>query len=303
MATGYAPPGAAKEDRLVRTVLTPEGIPLSVRLASAGTRLSALVLDLIVMGGLLILLTLFCLAMVMIFGLGPVAEIAAILWLSGSFFIRMFYFTYGELGGRGATLGKRKNGIRVAARDGRRLHADAVIARNLFREVEIFLPLIFVVAASAGDEDPLMIWGGLLWTGIMALFPLFNRDRLRVGDLLAGTWVVEQPQAELGGRLTERVRDEGAYLFTPDELDAYGEHELHVLEGILRQEGNDASIAATAEAIREKIGRDRIDPNGDRAFLFAYYQQLRAHLETSRMFGKRRLHKHDTEPSGGGTAV
>ncbi len=45
--------------------------------------------------------------------------------------LRTFWFIGFELGARAATPGKRLMGIRVVARDGGRLTADAVVARNL----------------------------------------------------------------------------------------------------------------------------------------------------------------------------
>ena len=38
---------------------------------------------------------------------------------------------------------------------------------------------------------------GIVWCAVFVFFPLFNRDRLRVGDLVAGTWVVKAPQRKL----------------------------------------------------------------------------------------------------------
>ena len=62
------------------------------------------------------------------------------------FLSRYGYFLCFELGPRGATPGKRALGIRVAARGGGRLTAEAVIARNLMRDVEVFIPLIFLLS-------------------------------------------------------------------------------------------------------------------------------------------------------------
>ena len=49
-----------------------------------------------------------------------------------------------EMGPRAATFGKRAVGLRVVARSGERLTADRVIARNLMREIEFYLPLSFL---------------------------------------------------------------------------------------------------------------------------------------------------------------
>src|SRR3546814_5288321 len=46
------------------------------------------------------------------------ASAVAILWLLGFFVLRNGWFTLFEMGGRGATPGKRLMGLRVVARDG-----------------------------------------------------------------------------------------------------------------------------------------------------------------------------------------
>src|SRR3546814_9024800 len=63
-----------------------------------------------------------------------------------------FWFIGFELGSRAATPGKRLMGIRVVARDGGRLTADAVVARNLIRELELFLPLMMLGAGASEDK-------------------------------------------------------------------------------------------------------------------------------------------------------
>ena len=67
-------------------------------------------------------------------------------WLLGalfviSFLLRSFYFTFFELRWKGATPGKRSLGLRVIDAHGGALSSDAVLVRNLTREVEVFLPL------------------------------------------------------------------------------------------------------------------------------------------------------------------
>ena len=120
------------------------------------------------------------------------------------------------MGGRGATPGKRLMGLRVVARDGARLTGGAVIARNAMREIEVFLPLSFLAAQSAeGTADAFLILFALLWSGIFLFFPLFNRDRLRVGDLVAGH--VGRPhgaKAQLVDRPRRRARTAPRRTFT-----------------------------------------------------------------------------------------
>lgn len=274
-----------------RSLVTPEGVDLSLRLADVGQRIAAFTLDLIIMVGSLFMLTIVCL--IGAFSVGAARfEIAAVIWLLGFFLLRNFYFVLMEMSPRAATFGKRAMGLRVVARSGERLTADRVIARNMMREIEFYLPLTFLwYDASQGAADALTMLAGLAWTGIFLFFPLFNKDRMRVGDLLAGTWVVNVPRHALGGDFSE-TRWEGApeYEFTDTQLDIYGVYELQTLEKLLRDPRAEA-VATVAETIRAKIGAE---PDGhDIGFLRAYYRAARARMERGLLFGKRRADKFD----------
>lgn len=217
----------------------------------------------------------------------------AVVWLLGFFLLRNFYFIGFELGPRAATPGKRAVGLRVAARNGGRLTADAVFARNAMREIEVYLPLSFLAASGATGLDTWFVLLGLLWSGVFALFPLLNRDRLRIGDMVAGTWVVLTPKRRLVRDLVEaRPPRSERFAFTPVQLDAYGVKELQVLESVLRQNAG-ASVAAVAERIRGKIGWARPPSESDWDFLDAYYAGLRRRLEQQMLLGKRRRDKFD----------
>jgi hypothetical protein len=166
-----------------------------------------------------------------------------------------------------------------------------VIARNLLREIEVFLPISMLVKGlSDGSVDALTGWLGFGWTGVFLLFPLLNKDRLRVGDLLAGTWVIRTTRDKLGADLTTAPLLR-AFAFTGAQLDAYGVYELETLEGVLRRSDTKARLTV-AQAIIDKIGwsTDVTDIDG---FLTAYYTQLRTHLEKRLLLGKRRADKHD----------
>src|SRR5690348_8382062 len=129
------------------------------------------------------------------------AEYIGAVWLLGFFVLRNFYFTAFELTLRAATPGKRITGLRVAMRDGSPLTANAVFVRNAMRELEVFLPLTFLVTRGSG-VDAWISLVGLAWCAIFVFFPLFNRDRLRIGDLVAGTWVVVAPKRVLDVELS-----------------------------------------------------------------------------------------------------
>jgi uncharacterized RDD family membrane protein YckC len=287
-ATAQAATIQNKRDKR-RQFITPEGVDLELVIASSGLRFAALVIDLTII--MLLLIAVFLLA-IWLFS-GGADEFASILFLLGFFALRTFWFIGFELGKRAATPGKRITGIRVVARDGGRLTADAVVARNLIRELEIFLPFTFLGAGAAED---MVGWGtslaGAAWTLTLGFFLLFNRDRMRMGDLIAGTWVVQAGRAKLDRDLGQMDSAGEALRFSDAELAVYGEFELQELERVLRT--NEARVVTqVADAIRAKIGRQRLE--ADDIFLEAYYRQLRARLERGMLFGKRRADKHAKE--------
>jgi uncharacterized RDD family membrane protein YckC len=276
----------AVEEKERRRLITPEGVDLSLRLADMGQRFSAFLLDLTFLVLTIVAMTL--LAGVVFAGAG--GEGALVFWLFGFFLLRNGYFIIAEMGPRAATWGKRICGIRVVARSGGRLTADAVIARNLLREIEFYLPLAFLFYETAEGAADVALWlTGLGWTCFFLFFPFFNRDRLRIGDLLAGTWVIQAPKRKLGRELLRDRSEAPAGTFTDEQLDAYGVFELQTLEQVLRLD-NDESLASVSYAIRNKLG---IGDN--RAFLHAYYEALRARLERKLLFGRRRVDKWDVE--------
>lgn len=295
-----------------RVIVTPEGVPLPFLLASRGARAAALFIDLALIVGAIFGLTLILITIAQKVGInldrneetaaGRAIQALVVLWFVAMFLFRNAWFLYFELGPRCATPGKRMTGIRVAARSGStggaRLATEAVIARNLVRDIELFMPLIFFFSAWAdGGDTDMASWAGLVWFAIFVLFPFFNRDRLRCGDIIAGTWVVEAPKRKLEQALSVAGAARGhsqvtgaIYRFGDADLAVYGEFELQVLERVLRENRSEAmqDVAAT---ICRKIGW-AAGSGDERAFLEAYYAQLRARLETGMRFGKRRADKH-----------
>ena len=275
-----------------RTLITPEGVDLNLRLADAWQRLGAFLIDLFVMFGVLLALRLVLAIILGIAGESGL-QVGAIIFLLGLFLLRNFYFILMEAGPRAATIGKRAMGLRVVARSGERLTADRVIARNLMREIEFYLPLNFVgMALASGQLDWLTALAGLGWTTIFALFPLFNQDRMRVGDLLAGTWVVRAPKRDLQAEVGQVWEGSPQFPFTAAQLDVYGVFELQTLEKVLRDSRPEA-IGPVATAIRRKIGMEDHGEH-DYAFLNAYYNAARERMERGLLFGKRKLDKYDT---------
>ena len=281
----------ARRRARVRRFVTPEGVDLELEIASAGQRFAALLIDVALMATILVVMTIS-------FGFAGFdwADGGAmlIIWMLGAFLLRNFWFIGFELGARAATPGKRLLGIRVVARDGGRLTVAAVVARNLVREMELFLPVAFMAgAASAGDPlEGFTIMLGLIWSLVLGLFLLFNRDRMRLGDLIGGTWVVLARRRRIAADIaaSSAARADDGPQFSQAELGVYGVYELQELERILRH-GNDKTRRVVADTIRAKLDRPVIED--DMVFLLAYYRQAKARMERDLLFGKRRANKYE----------
>jgi uncharacterized RDD family membrane protein YckC len=314
-ARGVAPAAKAR-NRGERRLLTPEGVPLIFQLAERGERAAAMLIDLVIMFtaiAALVLAFVFSLSWIGIDG------VVVGLVILVSFLIRSFYFIYFELRWQGQTPGKRALGIRVIDRRGGYLRADSVFARNLLREVELFLPMTLLALPGEGSAG----WMSLLtfvWVGIFLLLPFFNKDRLRAGDIVAGTWVIAAPKSLLLGDVAEgATRRPGsakgraaevidpAFPFSRTQLEIYGIYELQTLEEVLRQRGPQSAETRgeVAKRIQRKIGwvppEDAADETVDaERFLQAFYAALRAHLEARMLFGERRENKHSGKPPPNG---
>jgi len=271
---------------LRRSFVTPEGVDLRLELGGAGARAAAFMLDAFMMLVILILVTI---AVAYLF-VESKSQILEILWLIGFFVLRNGWFVLFEISGRGATPGKMALGLRVVARDGAPLTGGAVIARNAMREIEVFLPLSFLgYQASQNAADAFLVIFALLWTGIFLFFPLMNRDRLRIGDLVGGTWVVQTVRTKLGTDIgADEVIARPRRAFTDGALDLYGVYELQTLEEVLRV-GRPEAIATVAAAVRTKAGLE--DDGDDLGFLTDYYRALCVRLERGMMLGRRRDNK------------
>ncbi|MFM7402672.1 MAG: RDD family protein [Erythrobacter sp.] len=303
---------ATIQDRRARTLLTPEGLALPIAIAPRASRAGALMIDMVILiGGLIIFqLVLLWIALGVLDGTAfdpdqmssAALEFLGIVFVLFVFGVWYGYFLVQELGPRGATFGKRIVGIRIAARGGARLTPEAVIARNLLRDIEIFYPLVALlvlnVLSEQGQEIGSLGWVLTGWFMLFLLFPFFNRDALRAGDIVAGTWVVERPRAKLAAVLSAQgaATAEGAsevtgvrYDFGEAELSIYGETELQTLERMLRDSPPEA-LAAVHATICRKISWDP-GAGDERAFLEAFYAQLRERLEADMRFGKRKADK------------
>ena len=278
----------------IRTLVTPEGAALNLKISTFGERLGAFILD-VSLQFIIMFAIIFAIAFIagaMNFNGWQIAWAVAMVLI---FFVRNFYFIFFEVGRKAATPGKRALGLRVADRNGGRLTANAVIARNFLRELEFFLPLSVLFSFGAGGVAGWINWLLLIWCGVFVLFPLFNKEKLRIGDLVAGTMVIHAPKVQLLDDIASvapKNEMSSAIVFTPAQLDVYGIHELHVLEDVLRQSTPEIK-RNVANRIATKIGYTPQAGETDTAFLEAFYAALRRHLEQKMLFGQRKEDKYD----------
>lgn len=276
-------------------VLPPEGVPFPLQVAGIGVRSAAQLVDVVIT----IITLLTFLFLVGLMGRLPSAIVFALAVL-GAFAIRVPYYIVTELAWNGQTLGKRVLKIKVVSTDGGPLTTHAIVVRNLMKEAEVFFP--FSLLLGLGNVGPTMMLGSLLWVMITLAIPLFSAYRKRLGDVLAGTHVVHLPQPMLLADLSSEKEREAEFVFSSQQLDHYGTHELQTLEGLLRAQTADTvsanprvarSVAEVVAAICRKIDYpEAIAPAYHYAFLRAFYDRQRAHLEQRRLFGEHRQDKH-----------
>ncbi|CCE02598.1 RDD family protein [Bradyrhizobium sp. STM 3809] len=276
-----------------REIISPEGIVLEVDVANHGERLIAFIIDFffwMLATGLLYLM----LALLMVERVSGAVATTIVLFIA--FLLRNLYFIHFELASQGSTPGKRITHLRVIDRGGGPLLPGAIVARNLTREVEIFLPLGLFFSQPAVSSGAYFWYSAacLGWVLLIAALPFFNRDHLRAGDLIAGTMVISVPRRQL---LAELVATETAYAFSRSQLDVYGAFELQVLEELLRRPLSLETSQVQQQVCRKicsKIGwAEPVPAEKTAEFLQAFYTAERAHLEREQLFGRFRADKSE----------
>jgi uncharacterized RDD family membrane protein YckC len=274
-------------------LIPPESVPIRFAIASLGARLGAQLLDLFITYGTVLLLV-FVMSWLAVLSM----ESFFMLFVLLAFLVRIPYYILSELIWNGRTLGKRIVGIRVIDSRGWRLTPHQITARNLMKEIEVFTPASLLLGlGDLSTAGRLLTW---LWVLIVLIVPLANRRRQRMGDMLAGTVVVENPRVALLPDLAIAVPGAAAgapvYAFEASQLDVYGRYELQILEDVLRAPASESGRENIAEIVRTITGKigytETVQPGQEREFLRAFYRAQREHLETLRLFGKRREDKH-----------
>jgi len=283
-----------RNGKRVEELVPPEGVALHLDIASLAARLGAQFIDFV----MTFIISLICIIVLSLSGALEESARATAIALLG-FLLRTPYYILSELIWNGRTLGKRIAGIRVVNAEGRRLTPHQIATRNLMKEVEIFTPLGLILS----DPPVWLTWASLFWIVIVVGVILSSNRRQRLGDIMAGTMVIENPRSvllpDLAAAASSIKATQAGFDFTPDHLDIYGSYELQTLEDLLRDSNTrqrDKQLIEIAQAIIKKIGyREAVAPGKELDFLNAFYIAQREHLETLRLFGKRRDNKfHNT---------
>ena len=183
------------------SIETPEQVSLRLPVAGVGSRFLAIFADTVIQIAAYIL---FWVAVALLLS-GVSSQSShqdtssrAMAWTTALLILLHFlaywgYFTLFEGLWRGQTPGKRIFKLRVIKDSGRQITFVEAMARNLLRIVDA-LPVLYLV-------------------GILAV--LFNRQRKRLGDMVAGTLVVHDEELAEAGTLAEPDRTFTAGMFLP----------------------------------------------------------------------------------------
>jgi uncharacterized RDD family membrane protein YckC len=202
-----------------RTIATPEGVELRLRLAGVGSRFAAGMIDFTIKSAIVLVIAL-------VFGISLGGIPALIASGAALLFGMVFFDVLFEVRSGGRTPGKRALGLRVVMKDGRPVGLRASAVRNLLRLIE-GLPLSYVPA-------------------IISI--LATRSNQRLGDLAAGTVVVHERSATAAAR-ADWARPVPTYTETWD-VSAVTAQELAAVRDFLRRRGDFTPQARAALAAR-----------------------------------------------------
>jgi uncharacterized RDD family membrane protein YckC len=160
--------------RAERQILTPEHVQIRLNPAGLGSRFIALIIDFVISLAIVSL----C-AMLLSFTFLP-PGLQQALWVTLSFVVLTGYPIWFELRHQGRTIGKRMVKLRVVDGRGLPIRLEQSFVRNIVRYLD-FTPAFY---------------------GLGGLVSLIDRDRRRLGDILADTLVVHEriplrPQGDL----------------------------------------------------------------------------------------------------------
>ncbi|MBE9098499.1 RDD family protein [Vacuolonema iberomarrocanum] len=235
------------------TLSTPESVELEFALAGIGNRVFALFIDYQVLGLILIghlIVWIFASIQLLDYLTRLEGDFSSVpLWLLAIFLIFNFsifvgYFVFFEVRWQGQTPGKRLAKIRVVRDDGRPVGLNQAVLRSLLRPVDdvFFIGLFFI---------------------------LLNKQEKRIGDLVAGTLVVQEERdgSKTDILCSERAQQLARELPETSDLDHLTPDDFAVIRAYLRRRNAMTSRSQVevsmklAQQIRELIKFEVIPPN------------------------------------------
>jgi uncharacterized RDD family membrane protein YckC len=217
------------------TFATPEQVEVSYRVASFGARIAAALIDQLVVA----LFSAAVYAGVVLYAagqqqplrIGDVAFAAVVATLI-VFALQLFYFVWSEMRHGGRTVGKKVLRLRTVMLSGHGLTFGASLIRNLARLIDV-VPILWLV-------------------------PAVMRGQRRLGDLLAGTLVISETEAE-GGRVpvevplaaSYRELAERRFFFGVEVLARLYPDDLNLLEHLFARARDGAGAERRQELQRE----------------------------------------------------
>jgi uncharacterized RDD family membrane protein YckC len=245
------------------TLQTPESVELEFTLAGIGNRAYALLIDYVVLGliliGSLIFWSIFSFQLYGVIEdwLGNNNQLE--LWLIAisiliSFFIYVGYFVFFEAVWQGQTPGKRYVKIRVIRDDGRPIGLQQSTLRALLRPIDdtFFLGLFLIV---------------------------LSRQEKRLGDLVAGTVVIQEEQAVVSATfpVSEQAQSLANQLQTEADISRLLPEDFAVIREYLQRSGAMTSQAKAelsrqlAHQVKEVIALEKAPKVTAHLFLEAVY--------------------------------
>jgi uncharacterized RDD family membrane protein YckC len=234
------------------TLQTPESVELEFKLAGIGSRALALLVDYLIQGAVLTVLLIgwaFTIA-----GLPErPAQFVTALGSLGLFALYVGYFVCFETLWQGQTPGKRFARIRVVREDGRPVGLAQTTLRALLRPID-----------------------DLLYIGVLIV--IFGRREKRLGDLAAGTLVIQEERTVDALQISERAAALAARIAREATVSALSPDDFAVVREFLsRRNTLDARARARLAAeltsqVQARIGLGQLPNNADvEAVLEAVY--------------------------------
>lgn len=211
----------------VRSITTPEGVELHLKLAGPVPRACAWAIDFAVRAAVMLGLAIV---------LGQLGALGVGLLLISAFLLEWLYPAVFEVRFDGATPGKKWMGLRVVNDDGTPVTVSAAFIRNLLRAVD-FLPVMYGV-------------------GLVAM--LFNREFRRLGDIVAQTVVVHREDPRTPALIAYATPLVPPRALTVDEAHAIVEYAERVPQLTPERAAELATIVQTLAGASGAAARERL---------------------------------------------